>query len=156
MHAISVKQDIVDILISSHKKRRKKDRLKLKLAPVPVPVNNPVSEINGVIQSSIYDLGVNALYASLITQQPWLGFPIIRDILKAALAYCAGKLYKILSESATITIINIQTDEELQKYNAASSELAVAISSGGDLSAAQLNFEQALAGIVHFDGIASN
>jgi hypothetical protein len=122
----------------------------------PIPIIDPTTNvINNIIQKSIFNVAINAIYTSMCIASPWLKYPIINSIFKYILGYFGNYLYIFLAQDAVITTINVQTEQQLAAYSAASSELAVAIQSGGDTTIAQTKFQQALTGIVQFDGITN-
>lgn len=124
-----------------------------------MPTTNTVAAtIDSIIQNAIFTLGVNAAYADAVAATNGiLGLPIISSLFKLALNWFAGLIYKYVAQLATFTVINFQTQAELDTYNSASSAIAVAVASGdaNAIATAKQNFINALAGLVNFDGSAT-
>lgn len=115
---------------------------------------NPiVQDVEKVIQALLYDLGVKMVMTYLIAQVPFLGYPLIRQIVTWVVTYVAGILYKYLDQFVVFSIIDFQTQSQAQDYLASVNKLQSAITSGdaNAIEKAKSDFKTKLNTLVKFD-----
>lgn len=120
-------------------------------------VNQKAASANAIIKVAVLSVALNFAEDELADEAPWLKLPIISSLFHLVMNKVGQKIYKYLAQLATISVINIQTQKEQEAYLKAESALRAASSSGDAdaLTKATLDYESALADLVHFDGSAS-
>jgi len=121
---------------------------------IPTPVNNVANAINDAIQIAIFDVALNALKAYAIANLPWLGWPVINQIFNLVTNLIGKYVYTYLSQIATFTVIDMQTDAERAAYSQALVNLQAAYTTGDQnaIGQATSQVKTALASLIHFDG----
>lgn len=122
----------------------------------PETTNTTAAAANDVIHSLIFGAAVDAAETAIISDVPFLGLPIIKQLMGGIIQLIAGFIYKYLALSVTFTIIDAQTSAEAYAANTAATGLKTAIS-GGDQDAinqATDQFKDAFGKLVHLDGSA--
>ena len=101
--------------------------------------------------------GEVAAEAVLIADQPWLGLPIVKQLLEWLLDQMTGVLYGQAADAATKIIIDLQVGEETSAVNSAFSAAQAAIASGdaNAITTAQANLSSAFGGLINSDGSAT-
>jgi len=127
------------------------------MGDIPTPVNNTANAINNAIQIAILDVALNALRAYAIVQMPWLAWPVVNQIFNLVTGLIGKYFYTYLSQVATFSIIDFQTDIERAAYIKALDQLQVACASGDSsaINQATSSVRSSLANLIHFDGSAS-
>jgi hypothetical protein len=122
----------------------------------PSPINQPAKTANEVIQFALYEVAVKALKNAVYAEAPYLKIPPLSWIFEGVLNWVTGKLYTMLSQTATFVILDIQTDAERRAYSAAEGALREAMLIGNQeaINDAARKFKAALGSLVHFDGSA--
>lgn len=122
--------------------------------PIPVPVNPTVQATDQVIQFLLYTIGVNSAVASIITGNPWLGLPVVKQIFTFFVSKIADVIYKQLDLFVDFSIVDFQTAEQASHYLTAVNQLQAAIQSGSqnDIQAAKVNFNNAADAVIRFNG----
>lgn len=123
----------------------------------PATINQLATTINGVLKDLITGGGASVVEASLITQYPFLGLPIIRQLFEWVVGLVAGDIYEQAAMAATKIVIDVQVDLEVSKTSDAFKSLQMAIASGdpGAIQKASSDLNDAYSSLIHSDGSAS-
>lgn len=121
--------------------------------PIPMKPVGSLDDIEKIIQSLIFKVGVNAVIAAATAAFPWLNLPIVSGIFRALVTWIASQLYNVLEPSVIFTVIDQQVSAEYLAYTAAVKELQKAIDLGDQhaIDAARAKTEDALSKLIHFD-----
>lgn len=121
----------------------------------PLPANPVLGVVDGVISGLIYGVGVNAAIASLTAQFPFLGLPIIKQLVAYLFTLVAGKIFDAIEPGAIFSVIDNQTDAEKAAVNQAKQQLSAALHGGDDASInkAKQDFKSAFGRLIRFDGV---
>ncbi len=127
------------------------------MGDTPSQINKPAQTVDQIIHFILIDLAVQAGEKALIAYVPFLGAPGISIITDAIFKAVANWIYQPLALVAVFRVIEIQTDAEKRAYANAEQALRTAHLSGDTnaLNQATADFKKALAGLVHWDGIAN-
>lgn len=120
----------------------------------PLPDNHMAAGVDGVIHVLIFDVAEKAAETYARAQVPFLNTPVISQIFSYAMKWLCGFVYVAMSNQATFTVIDLQTDHEKDQYIKAVDELK-AIQKSGDQNAideAKRKFREKLAALIKFDG----
>lgn len=119
--------------------------------------NQTANAADTVIQRLIFDVALQAAMAAAIADSPWLGLPVIKQLLSSLLQVVAGYIYKALAVHVSFAIINAQTLAEQKDFEASTSALAEAFKKGDDneIQVATDNVKRALRSLIGWDGDAS-
>lgn len=98
------------------------------------PTNPALDVIDGIIHGIIYDIGVEGIMVDLIAAQPWLGLPLVRNIVRLLLNMFAGKLYRKIAPFVDAKVIKFQNEAQRKSYDDAIAALIVA-NNAGDVDA---------------------
>lgn len=99
-------------------------------SPTPPSTVNRGAETASKIISGLNSAGAKIVYALVIADFPWLGFPIIRTLFRYSLGFLAYYLSKAETVGATFIIIDNQIVTEQTFMTAAIARLLVAQKSG--------------------------
>lgn len=124
------------------------------MGDVPTTVNKTVHTVTSIINIAIMDVAVNAAYASAVSSQPWLGFPIISTIFRWALKKAFGFVDQFIEQTTAFAIIDGQTNAEAANYLASVAALkqAAAVGDQSAIDKATADFKANLARLIHYDG----
>lgn len=124
------------------------------MGDTPTTVNQPAKTADQIISAVVFDAGVPIAEAAIIAAVPWLGLPIIKNILELLLKTVAGYFYRATSTYSTLQIIAFETNSEKGAYAAAEKNLRLAHVSGDPvaLQKATDDFKKTFRSLVHYDG----
>jgi hypothetical protein len=90
----------------------------------------------------------------LITDQPWLGLPVIKQIWESILGFYFGYVQKALGTQAGIFVINDQISVEENNFNLAKAMLSQAQAGGNTdaISKARANMDSAAMALANYNG----
>lgn len=117
---------------------------------------NPIATVINKALRIIVDLGVGSIKAALVVQAPWLGWPVVSNVVDYFLNAFGDRFYIYLAQHETLLVIKFQTKAEKDTYVSAMDEFKTVLP-GGDreaIEAARKKAEDALARLIHWDGSA--
>lgn len=122
----------------------------------PATTNQTASVINAVLKNIIEGAGLDVIEATLIAEVPWLGWPVIKQIMELILNKAADLLYTQAANAATKIVIDVQVNVEQSKVLNAFQNLQMAIASGDQnaISKASSDLDDAYGSLIHSDGSA--
>lgn len=122
----------------------------------PTPINQTATVINSAIKAAI-DGGSRAVEAAIITDVPWLGLPVVKQLLEYALGFFENYLYTNAANAATSIVIDLQTSQEKSATKAAFQGVIDAVQTGdqGVIQKASDALDNAFAKLIHSDGSAT-
>lgn len=126
------------------------------MGAVPTTSNTLAGIVNGAIKAGL-DGGTTTIEAVIIADVPWLGLPVVKQILEYFLGFVEKYFYTGAANAATKLVIDMQVDSEISATNAAFANVQAALASG-DTSAIQkasTDLDAAFASIIHYDGSSS-
>jgi hypothetical protein len=126
------------------------------MGDTPTTVNKPAQSVANMINFAIYDVAVNVAEAAAISQVPFLGLPVIKQVFHFVLSKMAGLIYVPLATGSIFTVIKIQTDSQKKEYAEAEGKLRLANLSGDPeaIRKATDEFKKSFRRLVHYDGDA--
>lgn len=122
----------------------------------PVTNNQTASIVNDILKTVIEGGGVTATEAVIIADVPWLGLPIIKQIMELILNKVAAVFYTSAANAATKLIVDIQINQEKSTVLNAFQSLQMAVASGDKdaIAKASDDLDKAYGSIIHYDGSA--
>ncbi len=123
----------------------------------PATLNEAASAVNQVLKTIIEGAGTTALEDALITESPWLGLPVIKQVFEFILDKVSNMIYQDAADAATKLIIDVQVNLEKSQVLGAFQNLQMAIASGDKNAIDQMSkdLDQVYARLIHSDGSAS-
>lgn len=121
----------------------------------PLPTNPIAAEINRVVAAG-NSAGVQLVETLAIADQPWLGYPVIKQLFGYLLSWIDGYLSKAEQAGATFIVIDTQVSIEQSAMSEAVAGLLAAQKSGDEnaIKAAIQVYASAQSALVRFDGSA--
>lgn len=125
--------------------------------PSPTTNNQTASIVNQILKNLIEGAGQDAVEAELISLQPWLALPFIKQIFEFILGLVSGAIYKQAAYAATQIVIDTQVSLEESKTYGAFQTLQMAIASGDKaaIDKASQDLDAAYGALINYDGSAS-
>lgn len=122
----------------------------------PTTTNTLATVVNSALEAALTG-GESAAEAALILDQPWLGLPIVKQLLEWLLDKIEAPIYANAAAVATKLIIDLQVNSETSAANTAFQNAQSAIATGdpGEISKAQTDLDNAFASLGHYDGSAT-
>ena len=122
----------------------------------PATVNETATLVNKAIKAAM-DGGSSAVLALIVTDVPWLGLPVIRQILAYVLSYFEGYLFTAAANAATSIVIDLQVEHEASKTKDAFQGVVDAVKSGDQqaIEKSSSALDDAFSSLIHSDGSAS-
>lgn len=119
-------------------------------------INQAVSAADAIIKNAEFTIGLQIAKTSAVADFPWLGWPVISQLFDLVLNWFAEYVYRGMTGVVNQAIIDAQTGKEKADYAAAKAKLhdIAATGNSGDIAAADIEFQETLARLVHFDGSA--
>lgn len=120
----------------------------------PTTDNKAADVVSDALQKLIEGVGVDAAEAGIIAEFPWLGVPVVKQILEWFLNKISSYFYVAAANAATSIVIDVQTNMESSTAIVAFQTLQMAIA-GGDPNAIQKasqDLSSAYASLIHSDG----
>lgn len=126
-------------------------------SPNPLPTANPIETIIDTAISDGTSAGETAVDTAAETSQPWLAFPIIKQLFQALVSYILGIASKTGQLAITFGINKIQTGAQNSTLQKAEQEVQTAIAGGNpnDIAKAEADFQKADSAAVNNDGSAT-
>lgn len=127
------------------------------MSTTPTTGNAAVNSVDSAISSAIQNIADPAIESAMLTDFPWLGFPVIKQVFEYLLSFASNYFAKYTGMVAAKMIIDIQTNEESSVVGIAIGNLQSAIASGiaTDIATASSAFDKAMASLVGWDGSAT-
>ena len=123
----------------------------------PTTTNNTANTVNNVI-SVASDVVVATVEALIITEVPFLGMPVIKQIFDGVFHFIAGYFVRAAQMGATFAVIDIQTAVEENALTKALAEIQAAEKSGDKdaLQKALQDYQKAQSALINSDGSSTN
>lgn len=123
----------------------------------PTTTNEAARVVNEALNKLIEGAGVDAAEAALIADFPWLGIPVVKQILEWALNKIASYFYVAAANAATSIVIDVQTNVEASTALVAYQNLQMAIASGDQnaVKKASDDLSTAYGNLIHSGGWSS-
>ncbi len=116
--------------------------------------DNKTADLLSQILKELETGGVDAAEIALIAAYPWLGWPIIKQLLEFILTQAADLIYRQAAIATTKLVIDIQVKMEESSVITSFQNLQMAIA-GGDpnvIKTASADLSAAYGAIIHSDG----
>lgn len=122
----------------------------------PTTVNHAGQVVNTIIRTG-ENAGIDAVEVMIISAQPWLGFPVIKQIWEYAFGYLAGFFVRASQNGATFVVIDIQVENEKKGLSKALADVIAAEKTGDplEIQKAIAAYQIAQSSLVHSDGSAT-
>lgn len=122
----------------------------------PTTTNVLATAVNDAIKAALTG-GSAAAEAALIADAPWLGLPIVKQLLEWFIGLIEQPLYENAAIVMTKIIIALQVAEETSAVNQAFKNAQQAIEAGdpNDIASASTALDNAFAALGNYDGSAS-
>lgn len=119
----------------------------------PTTTNNTAQEANKLV-SALSNAGVQAVEALIITDVPWLGWPVVKQFWEIPFAWVAGYFTKAAQNGVTFAIIDVQVGSEETGMSAALAAVVAAEKTGdaAKIKAAIQAYANAQSALIHDDG----
>ena len=109
-----------------------------------------ISKIDSAIQRVLYGVALDGLIQLSVTKFPFLGFPVVRTIYRAAVKWVIENLYDILYKNSVYLMVKLDTQEKRRAYEAATETLREALDNGHDHTLAEKEFDRRVRDLVSF------
>ena len=125
------------------------------MAVVSSPVTTAASTTDTILQT-LFNVALPLAKAAEVAALPFLGWPVISQLFDALQNWIANDIRIALSLQATYLIIDFETTEEKDAFQAAVVQLRAAVAKGNlndpDLIAKAKALDQSFEKLVHSDG----
>lgn len=109
-----------------------------------------MNSADAVIKSLIFDVVVRVVIQTSMAALPILGWPVIAPLFGWVVIKIATLIYDELSKHVQFLLIDIQTEQQKQAYDKATTELKTAIDSGTNVDEAKEKFKNSLRDLIRF------
>lgn len=121
---------------------------------VPLPTTDKAAQLANKTLGELTNAAISAAETGLIAAQPWLGWPVIKQIWQKAFSYFVGQLGGALGVYAGYRVVDVQEYLDLKNAAKALAQLnaAKALGDPDEINKASAAADKAVAPILHYVG----